>query len=116
VERRTLGYTAAGPAGPAADEVETETGGEGTAAIEPAQGREAKREPAPAAEPARYTPYSASTGDWQAQLPSGNGWGAPSETQLAGGRGLRITVRGPAGAALVIDYTPSQPPRFGSTD
>jgi hypothetical protein len=50
------------------------------------------------------------------ELSSGKGWGVPRETQLAGGRGLRIAVRGPAGAALVIDYTPSQPPRFGSTD
>jgi hypothetical protein len=70
--------------------------------------------PAPAAEPASYTPYSASTGDWQASLPSGNGWKQPAESQLPGGRGLRVTVRGPAGAALVIDHTPSAPARFGS--
>jgi hypothetical protein len=70
--------------------------------------------PAPAAEPARYTPYSASSGDWQAELPSGNGWQQAAERQLAGGRRVRVTVRGPAGAALVIDHTPSEPARFGS--
>jgi hypothetical protein len=71
-------------------------------------------DPVPAAEPARYTPYSASSGDWQAELPSGNGWQPPAERQLAGGHRVRVTVRGPAGAALVIDHTPSEPARFGS--
>jgi hypothetical protein len=70
--------------------------------------------PASAAEPARYTPFSASSGDWQAELPSGNGWQPPAERQLGGGRRLRVTVRGPVGAALVIDHTASSPARFGS--
>jgi hypothetical protein len=70
--------------------------------------------PAPAAEPARYTPFSAGSGDWQAELPSGNGWQQPAERQLGRGERVRVTVRGPAGAALVIDHTPSEPARFGS--
>ena len=70
--------------------------------------------PAPAAEPARYVPFSASSGDWQAELPSGNGWQQPAERQLGGGRRIRVTVRGPEGAALVIDHTPAEPARFGS--
>jgi pyruvate/2-oxoglutarate dehydrogenase complex dihydrolipoamide acyltransferase (E2) component len=70
--------------------------------------------PTPAAEPARYVPFSASSGDWQAELPSGNGWQQPAERQLGGGRRLRVTVRGPDGAAVVIDHTPAAPARFGS--
>jgi hypothetical protein len=86
----------------------------GTAEAPAKSAPEPEPDPDPATEPARYTPYSASSGDWQAELPSGNGWGEPSETQLGGGRRLRVSVRGPAGAALVIDHTPSEPARFGS--
>ncbi len=83
-------------------------------AAEPAPAPETEPAPAPAAEPARYVPFSASSGDWQAELPSGNGWQQPAERQLGGGRRIRVTVRGPAGAALVIDHTPAEPARFGS--
>jgi hypothetical protein len=81
---------------------------------EPEPEPEPETEPAPAAEPARYVPFSASSGDWQAELPSGNGWQQPAERQLSGGRRIRVTVRGPEGAALVIDHTPAAPARFGS--
>ena len=90
---------------------------EGASAEEPAAEpapAETEPAPAPAAEPARYVPFSASSGDWQAELPSGNGWQQPAERQLGGGRRIRVTVRGPAGAALVIDHTPAEPARFGS--
>ena len=70
--------------------------------------------PDPAPEPAGYTPYSASTGDWQAELPSGNGWQPPAERQLGGGRRNRVTVQGPGQAVLLIDHTPSAAARFGS--
>jgi hypothetical protein len=70
--------------------------------------------PDPAPQPARYTPYSASTGDWQAELPAGNGWQAPAERQLGGGRRNRVTVRGPGEAVVLIDHTPSAAARFGS--
>jgi hypothetical protein len=69
--------------------------------------------PEPAPQPAGYTPYSASTGDWQAELPSGNGWQAPAERQLGGGDRNRVTVQGPGEAVLLIDHTPSAAARFG---
>jgi hypothetical protein len=71
-------------------------------------------DPAPAAEPARYVPFSAGSGDWQAELPSGNGWQQPAQTQPRPGRLYRVTVRGPAGAVLLIDHMPSAAARFGS--
>jgi hypothetical protein len=96
-------------------EPEDEDGGGSGAATEEDRAPpepEPGREPAPG--PAGYTLYSASTGDWQAELPSGNGWQQPAERQLGGGRRIRVTVRGPSAAALVIDHTLSQPARFGS--
>ena len=111
--------TAEGSTATEAERTETQAqpddGRDGGATVEePAAEPEPEPAPAPAAEPARYAPYSASSGDWQAELPSGNGWAQPAERQLGGGRRLRVTVRGPAGAALVIDHTPSAPARFGS--
>jgi hypothetical protein len=93
-------------------EPEDEDAGSSAAATD--EEREPEPERAPAPEPARYTPYSASSGDWQAELPSGNGWQQPAERQLGGGRRIRVSVRGPSGAALVIDHTPTRPARFGS--
>ena len=100
-----------------APEPEDETASEpgtGTAA-EPAEPEpEPDRAPAPAPRPASYTPYSAGTGDWQAELPAGNGWQPPAERQLGGGRRNRVTVQGPGEAVLLIDHTPSAAARFGS--
>ncbi len=72
--------------------------------------------PAPPAEPARYTPYSSSGGDWQAEVPSGGGWQKPVEAGATAGGRIRTTVRGPNGAVLVIDHTPLGPARFGGKD
>lgn len=101
-----------GSAKPEGDEPEPES----QAGAEPEPEPEPDQAPAtaPAAEPARYMPYSSSSGDWQAELPAGNGWRAPNEAQLGGGRRSRITVRGPAGAVLLIDHMPSAAARFGS--
>jgi hypothetical protein len=87
----------------------TETGG--TPPPEPAP--EPDSAPPPAPDPTRYVPYSASSGDWQAELPEGNGWGQATESGRGGG-GTRVTVRGPEGAALLIDHTPNGAARFGS--
>jgi hypothetical protein len=99
---------------PSTDPQDERGTGSGPATQEDRAPPEPEPDRAPAPEPARYTLYFASTGDWQAQLPSGNGWQQPAETQLGGGQRIRVTARGPSGAALVIDYTPSQPARFGS--
>jgi hypothetical protein len=99
---------------PSTEPEDEDGGGSGAATEEERAPAEPEPDRAAAPEPARYTPYSASTGDWQAELPSGNGWQPPAERQLGGGRRTRVTVRGPSGAALVIDHTPSQPARFGS--
>ena len=108
------GGGATAPAETATEPTETDAPSGGATAEEPSPEPEPDAAPAPAAEPARYAPYSASSGDWQAELPAGNGWGQPAERQLSGGRRLRVSVRGPAGAALVIDHTPAEPARFGS--
>ncbi len=71
---------------------------------------------APPAEPVRYTPYSSSSGDWQAGLPSGGGWQKPVEAGATAGGRIRTTVRGPNGAVLVIDHTPLKAARFGGRD
>lgn len=107
-------------------EAQPEEGPDGAATEEEpsAEPAEPETEPAPEPdsapataaepEPARYVPYSGGTGDWHAELPAGNGWRAPNEAQLGGGRRSRITVRGPAGAVLLIDHMPSAAARFGS--
>jgi hypothetical protein len=93
--------------GPEAGRTETD----GTPPPEPAPEPDSAAPPAP--EPARYVPYSASGGDWQADVPEGNGWGQATESQRGGG-GTRVTVRGPDGATLLIDHTPNGAARFGS--
>ena len=100
-----------------APEPEEEAGddsGSGTAAQPPEPEPDAAPEQEPAPRPARYTPYSASSGDWQAELPSGNGWQPPAERQLGAGRRNRVTVQGPGEAVLLIDHMPAAAARFGS--
>jgi hypothetical protein len=113
-ERRTESAAPAEPEQPETPaDPEDEAGGNlgaGTAE-EPAEPDPAAT-PESALQPAGYTPYSASTGDWQAELPSGNGWQPPAERQL--GRRNRVTVQGPGEAVLLIDHTPSAAARFGS--
>ena len=104
---------------PTSDPVQTETAAEpkddsGTDTAEEPAEPQPEPSPEPAPEPAGYTPYSASTGDWQAELPSGNGWQPPAERQLGAGRRNRVAVQGPGEAVLLIDHTPSAPARFGS--
>jgi hypothetical protein len=95
-----------GSARPEGDEPEPESQAGAEAEPEPEEAR--------ATAPARFVPYSGGSGDWQAELPAGNGWKAPNEAQLGGGRRYRVTVRGPAGAVLLIDHMPSAAARFGS--
>ena len=82
-------------------------------APEPNRAPDPEPAPAPAAEPARYTAYSAGSGDWQTVVPSGGGWQQPVEAGQGSAR-LRVTVRGPRGAVLLIDHTPNAAARFGS--
>ena len=82
-------------------------------APEPDRAPDPEPAPAPAAEPARYTAYSASSGDWQTVVPSGSGWQQPVEAGQGSAR-VRVTVRGPRGAVLLIDHTPNAAARFGS--
>lgn len=103
------------------DETEPEPAGEpdpsGETAPEPAPEDEPAPEPdpapAPAPEPARYVPYSGSGGAWQTLVPSGGGWRAPVEAERVPGRRYRTTIRGPRGAALVIDHAPLAAVGFG---
>ncbi len=84
-------------------------------APEPDRAPDPEPAPAPAAEPARYTAYSAGSGDWQTVVPSGGGWQQPVEAGQGSAR-LRVTVRGPRGAVLLIDHTPNAAARFGSNE
>jgi hypothetical protein len=65
--------------------------------------------------PARYEPYVPGEPRFYylAELPAGNGWSQPVETQPTDGDLLRTTVRGPDGMLVVVDRTPEEPPRFG---
>ncbi len=65
--------------------------------------------------PARYVGYSPSdpTYWYGADIPRGNGWSDPIESRPTGGALLRTTVRGPGGAFLIIDRTPSEEPQLG---
>lgn len=60
-----------------------------------------------------YVPYTGPA--FQAQIPSGTGWGAPSESQPTPGRLFRTNVRGPNGLFVIIDYTPFETARFGGS-
>ena len=52
---------------------------------------------------------------YQAQIPSGNGWSQPADSQPRPGELFRTSVRGPDGVFLIIDYTPYEPARFGGS-
>jgi hypothetical protein len=61
----------------------------------------------------RYARHS--TRGYQALLPTGDSWSAPSDTAPVPGRIFRTTVRNPGGAFVIIDYTPVDKPVFGDT-
>lgn len=65
--------------------------------------------------PARYEIYIPSEPRFYylAELPRGNGWSRPIESQPTEGDLLRTTVRGPDGMLVVVDRTPSEAPSCG---
>lgn len=68
---------------------------------------------APAGTPAA-TSYTTYTGpSFQARIPTGGGWAAPSQSQPTPGELFRTNVRGPDGLFVAIDFTPFEPATFG---
>ena len=65
----------------------------------------------PARATVRYARHS--TRGYQALLPTGDSWSAPSDTAPVPGRLFRTSVRNPHGAFVIIDYTPRDKPLFG---
>lgn len=60
-----------------------------------------------------YVPYTGPA--FQAQIPTGSGWGSPSESQPTPGELFRTNVRGPDGLFVIIDFTPFEIARFGGS-
>jgi hypothetical protein len=52
-------------------------------------------------------------GGFQAMLPTGAGWGSPSESRPTDSELYRTNLRGPGGLFVVIDHTPYEPATFG---
>ena len=50
---------------------------------------------------------------FQAKLPTGTGWGAPSQSEPTPGQLYRTSVRGPDGLFVIVDYTPFETAKFG---
>jgi len=68
---------------------------------------------APAGNPAA-TSYTTYTGpSFQARIPTGGGWAAPSQSEPTPGELFRTNVRGPNGLFVAIDFTPFEPATFG---
>jgi hypothetical protein len=61
-----------------------------------------------------YKNYAPPGGGWSAEIPTGQGWSAPVDSQPNAGKLYRTTIDGPAGLAVVIDYTPDEVPQFGA--
>jgi hypothetical protein len=59
-------------------------------------------------------PYTSRAGGWSADVPSGNGWSDPVESEPTPGQLFRTEISGPAGAVLIIDATPFQTPTFNA--
>jgi hypothetical protein len=51
---------------------------------------------------------------FQARLPTGPGWGEPSQSEPNPGQLFRTNVRGPNGLFVIIDFTPLETAKFGS--
>jgi hypothetical protein len=59
-----------------------------------------------------YTSYTDSAGGWTAEIPTGGGWAAPSQTQPNPAL-FSTRIQGPNGMFLVVDTTPADTPAFG---
>jgi hypothetical protein len=70
---------------------------------------------ASADEPINLSPYSPSDPGYSyvADLPTGDGWTSPAESQPTGGRLLRTSLRGPDGTFVIVDRTPDEVPQLG---
>lgn len=73
--------------------------------------------PAPGSYVPTYVSYSPADPNYAyvAQIPSGGGWTAPSESNPTGGDILRTSLRGPDGTLLIIDRTPTEVPALGGS-
>lgn len=60
-----------------------------------------------------YVPYTGPA--FQARIPTGSGWGSPSESQPTPGELFRTNVRGPDGLFVIIDFTPFETASFGGS-
>lgn len=58
--------------------------------------------------------YTSTRGGWAADIPSGNGWSEPVESEPTPGQLYRTEITGPAGAVLIIDATPFEAPTFNA--
>jgi hypothetical protein len=59
-----------------------------------------------------YTSYTDSAAGWTAEIPTGGGWSAPTQSQPSSAR-FTTRIQGPNGMFLLIDTTPSDTPAFG---
>lgn len=64
-------------------------------------------------QPTSYIQYTGPA--FQARLPTGPGWGAPSSSEPTPGRLFRTNTRGPRGLFVIIDYTPFEEATFGGS-
>lgn len=65
-------------------------------------------------DPAAATRYDVHHGNgFEAMLPTGAGWGNPSQSRPTDSELYRTNVRGPGGRFVVIDHTPYEPATFG---
>lgn len=62
------------------------------------------------------TSYTTFTGPaFQARIPTGPGWGSPSNSEPTPGRLFRTNLRGPSGLFVIIDFTPFEAASFGGS-
>lgn len=90
----------------------------------PSAGAPAPPPTAPVSVPQAATSYVASFQNYSpsdpnyyyvAQVPTGGGWSAPTESHPTSGELLRTSWRGPDGTLLIIDYTPNEVPTLGGS-
>lgn len=61
--------------------------------------------------PVSYRDYTGPA--FQAKIPTGSGWAAPSQSEPTPGALFRTNVRGPNGLFVAIDFTPLETAKFG---
>jgi len=61
--------------------------------------------------PVAYRDYTGPA--FQAKIPTGSGWAAPSQSEPTPGQLFRTNVRGPNGLFVAIDFTPLEAAKFG---